>query len=160
MFRESDAFQDVEWERQFCYKDIEVPDIYAGPHLSFPLTISNVTELVDAFKNKQVWSFLWKQQNSSMYASQNQHRTVGLNECLYCLSVTSSCLIFSLEASRAVRPAAAGQDVDASALDAQHQSRVHLQTQRDHHLWWENTSIPHSQPVLWRNMFLRQQTVI
>ncbi|XP_067231166.1 serine/threonine-protein phosphatase with EF-hands 2-like [Chanodichthys erythropterus] len=53
MFRESDAFQDVEWEKQFCYKDIEVPDVYAGPHLSFPLTISNVTELVDAFKNKQ-----------------------------------------------------------------------------------------------------------
>ncbi|ROL46687.1 Serine/threonine-protein phosphatase with EF-hands 2 [Anabarilius grahami] len=53
MFRESDAFQDVEWEKQFCYKDIEVPDAYAGPHLSFPLTISNVTELVDAFKNKQ-----------------------------------------------------------------------------------------------------------
>ncbi|RXN07904.1 serine threonine- phosphatase with EF-hands 2-like protein [Labeo rohita] len=53
MFGESDLFQDAEWERHFCYKDIEVPDVYAGPHLSFPLTISNVTELVDAFKNKQ-----------------------------------------------------------------------------------------------------------
>ncbi|KAK7142969.1 hypothetical protein R3I93_014195 [Phoxinus phoxinus] len=53
MFRESDMFQDVEWERQFCYKDIEVPDVYGGPHLSFPLTVSIVTELVDAFKNKQ-----------------------------------------------------------------------------------------------------------
>ncbi|CAM4664021.1 unnamed protein product [Leuciscus chuanchicus] len=53
MFRESDVFQDVEWERQFCYKDIEVPDVYGGPHLSFPLTVSTVTELVDAFKNKQ-----------------------------------------------------------------------------------------------------------
>lgn len=122
MFRESDAFQDVEWEKQFCYKDIEVPDVYAGPHLSFPLTISNVTELVDAFKNKQVRSFHVFKQVRPMCGSQNP---VGLNECL----------IFSLEASRAVRPAAAGQDLDASAPDAQHQSRVHLQTQRDHHLW-------------------------
>ncbi|XP_042634399.1 serine/threonine-protein phosphatase with EF-hands 2 [Cyprinus carpio] len=53
MFGESDVFQDMEWERHICYKEIEVPDIYTGPHLSFPLTISNVTELVDAFKNKQ-----------------------------------------------------------------------------------------------------------
>lgn len=54
MFGESDVFQDMEWERHICYKEIEVPNIYTGPHLSFPLTISNVTELVDAFKNKQV----------------------------------------------------------------------------------------------------------
>ncbi|KAL1253564.1 hypothetical protein QQF64_018257 [Cirrhinus molitorella] len=53
MFGESDPFQDAEWEKHFCYKDIEVPDVYTGPHLSFPLTISSVTELVDAFKNKQ-----------------------------------------------------------------------------------------------------------
>uniref|UniRef100_A0A8C2B1Q6 Serine/threonine-protein phosphatase with EF-hands n=1 Tax=Cyprinus carpio TaxID=7962 RepID=A0A8C2B1Q6_CYPCA len=53
MFGESDVFQDMDWERHICYKEIEVPDIYTGPHLSFPLTISNVTELVDAFKNKQ-----------------------------------------------------------------------------------------------------------
>ncbi|KAF4099066.1 hypothetical protein G5714_021096 [Onychostoma macrolepis] len=53
MFGESEVFQDAEWERRFCYKDIEVPDVYTGPHLSFPLSISNVTELVHAFKNKQ-----------------------------------------------------------------------------------------------------------
>ncbi|XP_059403092.1 serine/threonine-protein phosphatase with EF-hands 2-like [Carassius carassius] len=53
MFSESDLFLDMEWERHVCYKEIEVPDIYTGPHLFFPLTISNVTELVDAFKNKQ-----------------------------------------------------------------------------------------------------------
>nr|XP_055036972.1 serine/threonine-protein phosphatase with EF-hands 2-like [Misgurnus anguillicaudatus] len=53
IFHESDVFQDVEWERYFCYKNIEVPDVYPGPHLTFPLTILNVTELVDAFKNKQ-----------------------------------------------------------------------------------------------------------
>ncbi|XP_043090210.1 serine/threonine-protein phosphatase with EF-hands 2-like isoform X2 [Puntigrus tetrazona] len=53
MFGESEAFQDTEWERHFCYKDIEVPDDYTGPHLSFPLSISNVTELVHAFRNKK-----------------------------------------------------------------------------------------------------------
>ncbi|XP_056586666.1 serine/threonine-protein phosphatase with EF-hands 2-like [Triplophysa dalaica] len=53
IFHESDAFQDMELERYFSYKIIEVPDVYSGPHLTFPLTISNVTELVDAFKNKQ-----------------------------------------------------------------------------------------------------------
>ncbi|XP_026110448.1 serine/threonine-protein phosphatase with EF-hands 2 [Carassius auratus] len=53
MFGDSDLFLDMEWERHVCYKEIEVPDIYTGPHLFFPLTISNVTELVDAFKNKQ-----------------------------------------------------------------------------------------------------------
>ncbi|KAA0719639.1 Serine/threonine-protein phosphatase with EF-hands 2 [Triplophysa tibetana] len=53
IFHESDAFQEMELERYFSYKNIEVPDVYSGPHLTFPLTISNVTELVDAFKNKQ-----------------------------------------------------------------------------------------------------------
>ncbi len=41
----------------------------------------------------------------------------------------------SAEASRAVRAAAAGKDLDAHALDAQHQSRAHLQTARDHRVW-------------------------
>ncbi|XP_057183585.1 serine/threonine-protein phosphatase with EF-hands 2-like [Triplophysa rosa] len=53
IFHESDAFQEMELERYFSYKNIEVPDVHSGPHLTFPLTISNVTELVDAFKNKQ-----------------------------------------------------------------------------------------------------------
>uniref|UniRef100_A0A673FRP4 Serine/threonine-protein phosphatase with EF-hands 2-like n=1 Tax=Sinocyclocheilus rhinocerous TaxID=307959 RepID=A0A673FRP4_9TELE len=61
MFGESEVSQDAEWERRFCYKHIEVPDVYTGPHLSFPLSISNVTELVHAFKNKQVQLFLSKQ---------------------------------------------------------------------------------------------------
>lgn len=116
MFRESDVFQDVEWERQFCYKDIEVPDVYGGPHLSFPLTVSTVTELVDAFKNKQVQSF---------------QSLTSVNENL----AVFNCSCVSVEASRTVCAATAGQDLDASALDAQHQSRVQLQTHRDHHLW-------------------------
>lgn len=78
MFGESDVFQDMEWERHICYKEIEVPDIYTGPHLSFPLTISNVTELVDAFKNKQVWSFLSKQQNSLMYITKSVNESISL----------------------------------------------------------------------------------
>uniref|UniRef100_A0A667Y9X2 Serine/threonine-protein phosphatase with EF-hands n=1 Tax=Myripristis murdjan TaxID=586833 RepID=A0A667Y9X2_9TELE len=37
----------------FCYKNIEVPEIYSGPHLTFPLTVEQVTGLVDAFRNKK-----------------------------------------------------------------------------------------------------------
>ncbi|XP_072518189.1 serine/threonine-protein phosphatase with EF-hands 2-like [Salminus brasiliensis] len=53
IFRENEVFQDVEWEPYFCYKSIEVPDMYTGPHLTFPLTVTNITELVEAFKHKQ-----------------------------------------------------------------------------------------------------------
>lgn len=54
IFRETEVFLDTEWERYFCYKDIVVPDVYTGPHLTFPLSVSNVTDLVEAFKQKQV----------------------------------------------------------------------------------------------------------
>ncbi|XP_063065803.1 serine/threonine-protein phosphatase with EF-hands 2-like [Engraulis encrasicolus] len=53
IFRENDMLKDIEWERYFNYKNIEVPEDYCGPHLTFPLTVSNVTELVEAFRNKQ-----------------------------------------------------------------------------------------------------------
>uniref|UniRef100_A0A672LRD1 Uncharacterized protein n=1 Tax=Sinocyclocheilus grahami TaxID=75366 RepID=A0A672LRD1_SINGR len=48
-------------KKRICYKHIEVPDIYTGLHLSFPLSFSNVTELEHAFKNKQEQLFLSKQ---------------------------------------------------------------------------------------------------
>uniref|UniRef100_A0A8B9M0W9 Serine/threonine-protein phosphatase n=1 Tax=Astyanax mexicanus TaxID=7994 RepID=A0A8B9M0W9_ASTMX len=50
---ESEVFQDAEWEPYFCYKSIDVPDMYTGPHLTFPLTVNIITELVEAFKHKQ-----------------------------------------------------------------------------------------------------------
>ncbi|KAM9451691.1 serine/threonine-protein phosphatase with EF-hands 2 [Clarias gariepinus] len=53
IFRETEVFLDTEWERYFCYKDITVPDVYTGPHLTFPLSVSTVTDLVEAFKLKQ-----------------------------------------------------------------------------------------------------------
>ncbi|KAI5612773.1 serine/threonine-protein phosphatase with EF-hands 2-like isoform X2, partial [Silurus asotus] len=53
IFRETEVFLDAEWERYFCYKNIVVPEVYTGPHLTFPLTVSNVTDLVEAFKQKQ-----------------------------------------------------------------------------------------------------------
>uniref|UniRef100_A0A8B9LSQ6 Serine/threonine-protein phosphatase with EF-hands n=1 Tax=Astyanax mexicanus TaxID=7994 RepID=A0A8B9LSQ6_ASTMX len=53
IFRESEVFQDAEWEPYFCYKSIDVPDMYTGPHLTFPLTVNIITELVEAFKHKQ-----------------------------------------------------------------------------------------------------------
>lgn len=54
IFREPEVFLDTEWERYFCYKDIAVPDVYTGPHLTFPLSVGNVTDLLEAFKQKQV----------------------------------------------------------------------------------------------------------
>ncbi|KAJ8415597.1 hypothetical protein AAFF_G00425770 [Aldrovandia affinis] len=54
IFRENEVCRDVEWERYFCYKDIEVPEIYSGPHLTFPLTVTQAGLLVEAFKNKKL----------------------------------------------------------------------------------------------------------
>ena len=53
-FRENEVCRDTEWERFFCYKNIDVPEIYSGPHLTFPLTVEQGTGLVDAFRNKRV----------------------------------------------------------------------------------------------------------
>ncbi|XP_035523570.1 serine/threonine-protein phosphatase with EF-hands 2-like [Morone saxatilis] len=53
IFRENEICRDIEWERYFCYKDIEVPDSYTGPHLTFPMTFCGVSKLVEAFKHKQ-----------------------------------------------------------------------------------------------------------
>ncbi|XP_030623806.1 serine/threonine-protein phosphatase with EF-hands 2 [Chanos chanos] len=53
IFRENEVIHDIEWERYFCYKNIEVPEYYTGPHLAFPLTVTNVTDMVEAFKKKQ-----------------------------------------------------------------------------------------------------------
>uniref|UniRef100_A0A672IHT4 Protein phosphatase with EF-hand domain 2 n=1 Tax=Salarias fasciatus TaxID=181472 RepID=A0A672IHT4_SALFA len=58
IFRENDFCRDAEWERYFCCKSIEVPDGYSGPHLSFPMTLCGVSQLVEAFKHKQVGSLL------------------------------------------------------------------------------------------------------
>uniref|UniRef100_A0A3B3ZCN1 Serine/threonine-protein phosphatase n=1 Tax=Periophthalmus magnuspinnatus TaxID=409849 RepID=A0A3B3ZCN1_9GOBI len=54
LFRENEICWDAEWERYFCYKSIDVPDSYGGPHLTFPLTFCGVSRLVEALKHKQV----------------------------------------------------------------------------------------------------------
>lgn len=54
IFRENEVCRDAEWERYFCYKNIEVPEIYSGPHLTFPLTVEQTIGLVEAFRNKKV----------------------------------------------------------------------------------------------------------
>ena len=54
IFRENEICHDIEWERYFCYKSIEVPESYTGPHLTFPMTFCGVSKLVEAFKHKQV----------------------------------------------------------------------------------------------------------
>uniref|UniRef100_A0A3Q3IKA4 Serine/threonine-protein phosphatase with EF-hands n=1 Tax=Monopterus albus TaxID=43700 RepID=A0A3Q3IKA4_MONAL len=53
IFKENEVCRDVEWERYFCYKNIEVPEIYSGPHLTFPLTVEQAVGLVEAFRNKK-----------------------------------------------------------------------------------------------------------
>ncbi|XP_070780644.1 serine/threonine-protein phosphatase with EF-hands 2-like [Enoplosus armatus] len=53
IFRKNEICRDTEWERYFCYKSIEVPDSYTGPHLTFPVTFCGVSKLVEAFKHKQ-----------------------------------------------------------------------------------------------------------
>ncbi|KAL7376389.1 hypothetical protein ABVT39_007071 [Epinephelus coioides] len=53
IFRKNEICQDTEWERYFCYKSVEVPDSYTGPHLTFPMTFCGVSKLVEAFKHKQ-----------------------------------------------------------------------------------------------------------
>uniref|UniRef100_A0A3B3Y5F0 Serine/threonine-protein phosphatase with EF-hands n=1 Tax=Poecilia mexicana TaxID=48701 RepID=A0A3B3Y5F0_9TELE len=53
IFRENEVCRDADWERYFCYKDIEVPDSYCGPHLTFPMTFCGVSKLMEAFKLKQ-----------------------------------------------------------------------------------------------------------
>uniref|UniRef100_A0A673XFZ7 Serine/threonine-protein phosphatase with EF-hands n=1 Tax=Salmo trutta TaxID=8032 RepID=A0A673XFZ7_SALTR len=53
IFRENEVCRDAEWERHFCYKNIEVPEIYSGPRLIFPLTVEQVAAMVEAFRNKR-----------------------------------------------------------------------------------------------------------
>ncbi|XP_058473956.1 serine/threonine-protein phosphatase with EF-hands 2-like [Solea solea] len=53
IFPENGTCRDGEWEKYFCYKSIEVPDGYTGPHLHFPMTFCGVSKLVEAFKHKQ-----------------------------------------------------------------------------------------------------------
>ncbi|XP_069313979.1 serine/threonine-protein phosphatase with EF-hands 2 [Eulemur rufifrons] len=45
--------QDPETQRCSDYESVEVPDSYAGPHLSFPLLPDHATALVEAFRLKQ-----------------------------------------------------------------------------------------------------------
>ncbi|XP_051923478.1 serine/threonine-protein phosphatase with EF-hands 2 isoform X2 [Hippocampus zosterae] len=53
IFRENEVCHDAEWERYFCYKNIEVPEIYSGPRLRFPLTAEQAVCLLEAFRNKK-----------------------------------------------------------------------------------------------------------
>ncbi|KAK6322857.1 hypothetical protein J4Q44_G00076490 [Coregonus suidteri] len=52
LFRENHICRDVEWERYFCYKSMEVPELYSGPHLIFPMTFSNAAALGGALQEQ------------------------------------------------------------------------------------------------------------
>uniref|UniRef100_A0A671RM40 Uncharacterized protein n=1 Tax=Sinocyclocheilus anshuiensis TaxID=1608454 RepID=A0A671RM40_9TELE len=50
----NEKLKDSNWERYFSYTNIDVPDIYSGPRLTFPLDMDQAADLVEAFKNKRV----------------------------------------------------------------------------------------------------------
>ncbi|TSK72175.1 Serine/threonine-protein phosphatase with EF-hands 2 [Bagarius yarrelli] len=83
IFRETEVFLDTEWERYFSYEAIVLPDVYTGPHLTFPLSVSNVTELVEAFKQKQ--------QLHSRYVLQLLGETWRLLRVLPNINMVSTC---------------------------------------------------------------------
>uniref|UniRef100_H3DDR4 Serine/threonine-protein phosphatase with EF-hands n=1 Tax=Tetraodon nigroviridis TaxID=99883 RepID=H3DDR4_TETNG len=84
IFRENEVCRDAEWERYFCYKNIEVPEIYSGPHLTFPLTVEQAVGLVEAFRNK-------KQQLHSRYILQLLLETWKLLRMLPNINRISTC---------------------------------------------------------------------
>ncbi|XP_034048598.1 serine/threonine-protein phosphatase with EF-hands 2-like isoform X2 [Thalassophryne amazonica] len=53
IFRENEICRDAEWEQYFCYKSIDVPSTYTGPHLTFPMTFCGLSKLMEAFKHKE-----------------------------------------------------------------------------------------------------------
>ncbi|KAJ1204888.1 hypothetical protein NDU88_000323 [Pleurodeles waltl] len=53
MFTEEESYKGTELEKYCEYESIEVPDSYAGPHLSFPIMPDHAAALVEAFKKKQ-----------------------------------------------------------------------------------------------------------
>ncbi|KAF6727511.1 Serine/threonine-protein phosphatase with EF-hands 2 [Oryzias melastigma] len=63
IFRENDICRDAEWERYFCYKNIEVPEVYSGPHLTFPLTVEQASLSQQQLHSRYVLQLLletWK----------------------------------------------------------------------------------------------------
>lgn len=58
---------DAEWERYFCYKNIEVPEVYSGPHLTFPLTVEQAVGLLEAFRNKKVGGKAERRDSNSIF---------------------------------------------------------------------------------------------
>uniref|UniRef100_A0A096LR85 Serine/threonine-protein phosphatase with EF-hands n=1 Tax=Poecilia formosa TaxID=48698 RepID=A0A096LR85_POEFO len=84
IFRENDVCWDSEWERYFCYKNIEVPEVYSGPHLTFPLTVEQAVGLLEAFRNK-------KQQLHSRYVLELLLETWKLLRMLPNINRISTC---------------------------------------------------------------------
>uniref|UniRef100_A0A4W4GDI8 Serine/threonine-protein phosphatase n=1 Tax=Electrophorus electricus TaxID=8005 RepID=A0A4W4GDI8_ELEEL len=84
-----DHFTPASSEREFYNSsknldtDIEVPDTYSGPHLTFPLCTHNVTELLEAIKHKQLLH--------SRYVLQLLGETWKLLRVLPNINVVSTC---------------------------------------------------------------------
>ncbi|XP_034564886.1 serine/threonine-protein phosphatase with EF-hands 2-like isoform X2 [Notolabrus celidotus] len=53
IFHKDEICCDADWETYFCYNSIQVPESYSGPHLTFPMNLCGVSNLVEAFKHKE-----------------------------------------------------------------------------------------------------------
>lgn len=49
-----DSASDSWLENENCYNFVSVPETYAGPRLSFPLSVPDMNALLGAFKERQV----------------------------------------------------------------------------------------------------------
>uniref|UniRef100_A0A667WHQ8 Serine/threonine-protein phosphatase with EF-hands n=1 Tax=Myripristis murdjan TaxID=586833 RepID=A0A667WHQ8_9TELE len=60
IFRENDICRDADWDRYFCYKSIEVPNMYTGPHLTFPITICEASKQLHSRYVLQLLGETWR----------------------------------------------------------------------------------------------------
>lgn len=131
IFRENEICRDVEWERYFCYKSIEVPDSYTGPHPTFPMTFCGVSRLVEAFKHKQVGA--------------DVHRINGLwhkQHFFFTITILIVCFVFSpVAAPCSICPAAPWRNMETFKNSSKYYSCVHKPHQRDYHMWYTITSL-------------------
>lgn len=66
-----DSASDSWLENENCYNFVSVPESYAGPRLSFPLSVPDTNALLSAFKERQVQNMALLSLNSLGFCFQN-----------------------------------------------------------------------------------------
>lgn len=139
IFRKNEICWDTEWERYFCYKSIEVPDSYSGPHLTFPMTFCGVSKLVEAFKHKQVGTQAHK---PLFWHTKQTGRYKYLKMSLSSLAVSFSFLsFFPVAAPCSICSAASWRDLETFKNPSKYQSSLCLPHQGDHHLRYATSGL-------------------